>query len=55
LGAQLFEEGFLSYYPVKHLEELPDFPSIVYNTVKSIQDKQLRRKLNTNSPIILRI
>jgi hypothetical protein len=25
LGAQLFEEGFLSYYPVKHLEEIRDF------------------------------
>jgi len=55
LGAQLFEEGFLSYYPVKHLEELHDFPNIVRNTVKSIQDEHLRRRLNTNSPIILRI
>jgi hypothetical protein len=55
LGAQLFEEGFLSYYPVKHLEELRDFPNIVRNTVKSIQDEHPRRRLNTNSPIILRI
>jgi hypothetical protein len=55
LGAQLFEEGFLSYYPVKYLEEIRDFPAIVRNTVKSIQDEQLRRRLNTNSPIILRI
>jgi hypothetical protein len=52
LGVQLFEEGFLSYYPVKHLEELRDFRT---NTVKSILDEQLRRNLNTNNPIVLRI
>jgi len=39
LGAQLFEEGFLSYYPVKHLEELRDFPKIVRDTVKLVQDE----------------
>jgi hypothetical protein len=55
MGAQLFEEGFLSYYPVKHLEELCDFPSIVRNTIKSIQDEQLRRRLKTNHPLVLRI
>jgi hypothetical protein len=55
LGAQLFEEGFLSYYPVKYLEELRDFPDIVRNTIKSIQDEQLRRRLRTNHPVVLRI
>jgi hypothetical protein len=55
LGAQLFEEGFLSYYPVKHLEELRDFPNIVRDTVKSIQDEHLRTRTKINSPIILRI
>jgi hypothetical protein len=55
LGAQLFEEGFLSYYPVKHLEELRDFPNIVRDTVKSIQDEHLRTRTKINNPIILRI
>jgi len=50
LGAQLFEEGFLSYYPIRHLEELCDSPPIVRNTVKSIQDEQLRRRLKTTTP-----
>jgi hypothetical protein len=55
IGAQLFEEGFLSYYPIRHFEELRDFPPIDRNTVKSIQDEQLRRWLKTDHPLVLRI
>jgi hypothetical protein len=57
LGAQLFEEGFLSYYPVRYNEELRDFPLIVHNTVKTIQnDLRKRHKgMSFNQTTVLRI
>jgi hypothetical protein len=57
LGAQLFEEGFLSYYHVKHIKELRDFPPIVRNTVKNIQNNLQKRHLgmSVNQSTVLRI
>jgi len=57
LGAQLFEEGFLSYYHVKCIEELRDFPPIVHNTVKNVQNNLQKRHLGMglNQSTILRI
>jgi hypothetical protein len=57
LGAQLFEEGFLSYYPVKHIKEVRDFPPIVRNTVKNIQNNLQKRHLgmSVNQSTVLRI
>jgi hypothetical protein len=55
LGVQLFEEGFLSYYPVQFLEELRDFPPIICHTIKNIQDEQLKQRRKTDHPLVLRI
>jgi len=57
LGAQLFEEWFLSYYHVKHIEELRDFPPIVRNTVKNVQSNLQKRHLgmSVNQSTVLRI
>jgi hypothetical protein len=57
LRAQLFEEGFLSYYPVRYNEELRDFPLIVCNTVRIIQnDLRKRHKgMSFNQTTVLRI
>jgi hypothetical protein len=56
-GAQLFEEEFLSYYPVKYIEELHDFPPIVRNTVKNVQNNLQKRHLgmSVNQSIVMRI